>query len=123
MYDGRRLPFEARKFDVALLAFVLHHSADPPGTLGEARRVSGRVVILEDTYRSLLERASLIWTDWILNRGYHVGRAWEQLRPEQWTELLHHEPTTIVHMQEIPPRWLGRYRDPIRHVLLVADST
>lgn len=122
MHDGGRLPFEARKFDVALLAFVLHHSADPRQTLREARRVAGRLVILEDTYRSPLERGSLIWTDWILNRGHHVARAWGQLRPEQWIEFLNHEPITIVHTQDIPPRWLGRYRDPIRHVLLVADS-
>lgn len=74
LYDGRRLPFEARRFNVALLAFVLHHSADPGGTLQEAQRVARRVVVLEDTYRFPLEKASLIWTDWVLNRGQ--GSTW-----------------------------------------------
>lgn len=122
LYDGHALPFEARAFDVALLVFVLHHSTNPQGTLQEAGRVADRLVILEDTYRSPLERAALIWTDWILNRGHDIARAWGQRRPEQWLEFFMGEPLTVIHWKEIPPRWLGRYRDPSRHLLFVADS-
>jgi len=122
LYDGRTLPFEPRTFDVALLAFVLHHSADPRQTLREARRVARRVVILEDTYRSMLERLAVLWTDWILNRGHGVATAWGQLRPEQWRALVGDDRLRIIHTEELPPKWLGRYRDPIRHLLLVADA-
>jgi len=120
-YDGGTLPFEAQTFDVALLAFVLHHSADPQQTLREACRVARRVVILEDTYRSRLEHLAVIWTDWVLNRGHGVAAAWGRLRPDQWAAYVGSERGRVIHTEEFPPKWLGRYRDPIRHLLLVAD--
>ena len=122
VYDGTTLPFGDRTFDVAVVAFTLHHSTDPRRTLREAYRVAARVVILEDTYRSRVERLSMKWTDWVLNRGHHIPPAWGQLRPEQWTSFVGREPVRVVHAEEFAPKWLGGYRDPIRHLLLVADA-
>src|SRR3990172_12303435 len=122
LYDGRRLPFAAGEFDIALLAFVLHHSANATQTLREARRVAKRLVILEDAYRWPHERLVLRWTDWILNRGQQVAPAWGQLRPQEWTALVDAETARLVHVQEFGPQWLGLYRDPIRHLLFVADT-
>jgi SAM-dependent methyltransferase len=121
-YDGRTLPFGDRAFDVALLAFSLHHSDDPRRTLREAGRVAPRLVVLEDTYRTGVERLAMRWTDRILNRGHGVQAAWGQWRPEQWQAFLDAEPVRIVHAQEYAPRWIGRGRDPIRHILLVAEA-
>lgn len=122
LYDGRHLPYPRGAFDIALLAFVLHHSADARQTLREAGRVARRLVILEDAYRWPHERLVLRWTDWILNRGHDVAPAWGQLRPHEWTALVAGETARLVHAQEFAPKWLGLYRDPIRHLLLVADA-
>lgn len=51
IYDGRRLPFADNSFDVAYLAFVLHHTLNPRQVIGECLRVARRsVIVLEDVY-------------------------------------------------------------------------
>ena len=100
------------------LAYVLHHAPEPVRVLEEARRVSRRLVILEDTYRSSIERAFAAWTDWVLNRGHGITPAWGRLAPEAWVALTSPERRPL-HVEEIPPKWLGTYRDPIRHLLVV----
>ena len=116
--DGARLPFADRSFDVALLAFVLHHAPEPVRVLKEARRMGRRLIILEDTYRSTVEKAFAAWTDWILNRGHGIAPAWCRLTPDGWITLFRGEGQP-VHIEEVPPKWLGAYRDPIRHLLVV----
>jgi len=48
--DGEILPFNDSAFDLALLVTVLHHSKNPLQVLGEAKRLSHRVAILESVY-------------------------------------------------------------------------
>lgn len=118
LYDGARLPFPDHAFDVALIAFVLHHAADPDRVLAEARRVGRRLVVLEDTYRSIAERTAASWIDWIQNHGAGIAPAWGRLTPDGWIAFFtrHGRP---VHVEEIPPKWLGVFRDSIRHLLVV----
>src|SRR3989442_223102 len=64
--DGRRLPFRADTFDLAMIVMVLHHLGDYAAALREIARVSHRVVvatsdmatrrlgILEEAFPSLL---------------------------------------------------------------------
>jgi ubiquinone/menaquinone biosynthesis C-methylase UbiE len=67
IYDGDRLPFEARAFDAALLSTVLHHAEDAGQLLRDARRVSGRVIVVEDVHRSRLHGAVCSVLDRLLN--------------------------------------------------------
>lgn len=56
-FDGVRLPYRDKSFDVAFLIFVLHHADDPGLLLREASRVARRsVVVLEDTPEQGFER-------------------------------------------------------------------
>ena len=50
-YNGRRIPFPDRSFDVVMMIDVLHHTSDPMVLLREASRVSSRAVILKDHLR------------------------------------------------------------------------
>lgn len=52
IYDGKTIPFDNDTFDVALLLTVLHHTKDPLAVLAEAKRVSKRMIIIEDLYDS-----------------------------------------------------------------------
>lgn len=52
IYDGNHLPFNRDKFEVTLILFVLHHSLDPENLLGEASRVSKRIIVWEALYTS-----------------------------------------------------------------------
>lgn len=57
LFDGLRVPFAARTFDVTLLAYVLHHVADPLRLLREATRVTRRlVIVVEDTPKCWADR-------------------------------------------------------------------
>lgn len=58
-YDGVRLPFADRTFDLVVLSFVLHHVPDEKkqALLDEALRVSrAKVVIVEDTPSTPFDR-------------------------------------------------------------------
>ncbi|MFL5331424.1 MAG: class I SAM-dependent methyltransferase [Gemmataceae bacterium] len=88
VYDGLRLPFPDRSFDVVLLIFVLHHTTDPRAVLAEAQRVSRRHVI---AFEDVNERR---WDRWVF-RLFHRWLAWSQdiSRPnfewkrKRWSEL------------------------------------
>jgi SAM-dependent methyltransferase len=74
IYDGNRLPFEADAFDAALLSTVLHHAEDAGQLLREARRVSGRVIVVEDVHRSRLHRAVCSLLDRLMTLEMVGGR-------------------------------------------------
>lgn len=67
-FDGRTLPFEGdERFDVVMLMYVLHHSADDSALLHEARRVladGGRVLVGEDMVENRWQRAVTV--------GFHI---------------------------------------------------
>lgn len=59
LYDGLTIDFPDQRFDVVILAFVLHHVPNElkPKLLGEARRVCRRrLLVLEDTPRNAVDR-------------------------------------------------------------------
>ena len=59
LYDGLTIDFPDRRFDVVVLAFVLHHVPNElkPRLVDEARRLCRRtLVVLEDTPRNRIDR-------------------------------------------------------------------
>ena len=50
VYDGAAFPFGKDSFDVALLITVLHHAPDPDAVLEEVRRVTKRIIVIEEIY-------------------------------------------------------------------------
>jgi hypothetical protein len=59
LYDGKSIAFPERRFDVVVLAFVLHHVPNDmkPQLVAEARRVCRRtLVVIEDTPRNAFDR-------------------------------------------------------------------
>ena len=67
LFDGVTIPFGDRAFDVALLATTLHHAADPDRLIAEAARVANRVIVIEDIYRSPLQRRLTLFADSLTN--------------------------------------------------------
>ena len=66
LYDGFRIPFPDRSFDVVVCAYVLHHDADHAWLLSEMKRVTrSRIVVFEDTPRHAFDR--------LLNLGHALG--------------------------------------------------
>ena len=83
-YEGDRIPFPDRSFDVGLLVTVLHHVRFPEKVLAEARRVSRRfVIVVEDLYH---HGAGRLWT--ILRDTFYtlefVGHPRQFRKKEEW---------------------------------------
>ena len=49
IYDGQKLPFEDKSFDLVLCCYVLHHAPNQKDLLKEMKRVSRYVLVIEDT--------------------------------------------------------------------------
>ena len=70
--DGARLPFLNATFNATMLITVLHHVPRllHRRFLGEAVRVlkpGGRLVVMEDTFRGVLERNATMFFDSVMN--------------------------------------------------------
>lgn len=67
VYDGIGLPFPSDSFEFSLLLTVLHHTPDPELVLAEAARVGKKVLVIEDVYKSRLQKYLTWFTDSLLN--------------------------------------------------------
>ena len=67
LYGGEKIPFADNKFDVSLIITVLHHSPNPNRILKEAKRVSKRIIVVEDIYRNSLHKFLTYFFDSILS--------------------------------------------------------
>jgi len=68
LYDGRKIPFADKSFDVTLLVTVLHHVDDLDEVVREACRVTRhKLIVIEDLYRHRLGKTWTILRDRIYN--------------------------------------------------------
>ncbi len=67
LFDGNTLPHPSNSFDSALLATTLHHAADPERLIAEAARVAATVIVIEDIYRSEMQRKLTLFADSLTN--------------------------------------------------------
>jgi len=67
LYDGKKIPFEADTFDVALLLSVLHHTPYPKELLLEAKRVSRTIILYEDIYSNRIHKYLSFFFDSLFN--------------------------------------------------------
>lgn len=98
LYDGKKLPYADKSFDVGLLIFVLHHAPDVGGLIREARRVCKRLIVVEDMPGNVLERALWKRWDYLLNHAHHkdIAVAHEARTADEWQHLFAGRGLTIV---------------------------
>lgn len=70
VYNGIDLPYNDREFDIVLLLTVLHHAKDPISLLKEVKRVSKKVVIIEDIFTNRLQKTLIKYLDSIINMEF-----------------------------------------------------
>jgi SAM-dependent methyltransferase len=88
VFDGRKLPFPDRSFDVVTFVDVLHHTDDPGSLLREAARVTRGLVIIKDHLREgAFARTTLKIMDWVGNAGHDVRMPYNYLAERQWHAL------------------------------------
>ena len=68
IYDGKKLPFPDKSFDVVCVAFVLHHCKDQEGIFSELVRVARKkIIVFEDSYYTKIQRWFTMWNDFQTN--------------------------------------------------------
>ncbi|MCP4204045.1 MAG: methyltransferase domain-containing protein [bacterium] len=85
LYDGQRLPFPDRSFDLVYAVDVLHHCPDPAAGLQEMLRVSrGDVVLKDHTFENPAGRILLALMDELGNRRFGVPSLYRYQRGWEW---------------------------------------
>ncbi len=87
-YDGARMPYGDRTFDVVILADVLHHEEDPHRLIAESSRVGRRLLIIKDhKLDGPLARGRIALLDWAANAPYGVPCLYRYNTRRQWADL------------------------------------
>lgn len=86
LYDGKKIPYPDKHFDVSLIITVLHHTTNSEQIIKEAARVASKIIIIEDIYANNIQKYLTYFLDSLLNlefRGHpHANRtdqAWKEL--------------------------------------------
>lgn len=107
--DPLRLPFPDRSFDALLLLFVLHHVprwTDQERLVAEVARVAGRrILVMEDTPISRLDRAFNVAWDWALNLRHGVPTPFTFRSVEGWRGVFGRAGLAIRHADTYRARW------------------
>ena len=84
-YDGKRIPFKSKSFDVVMAIDVLHHTHDPIKVLKEMARVSHRYILIKDhTANNFYDKNLLKFMDYFGNKLYGVVLPYNYLSKDQW---------------------------------------
>ena len=97
IYDGHTIPFEDKTFDTAILVHVLHHCENRFEVLNEALRVSKRVIVIEDTYRTKFEHLIVSLNDCLGNFEFFQHK---YLTVAEWQNYLKKEVIKVVGSKE-----------------------
>ncbi len=80
MFDGATIPLPDNSVDVAMAAFVLHHTLAQEAVMRELARVSRhRIVIYEDTFFTPWQWLFVSWNDYYSNILMGSLKAWKSL--------------------------------------------
>lgn len=86
IYDGKKFPFDDKKFGVCQLITMLHHTTNAEELIREAKRVSNRIIIMEDIYESRFQKYVTWFTDSLVNWEFH-GHPHTNRTDAEWKEL------------------------------------
>jgi hypothetical protein len=89
LYDGRRLPFADRSFDLVSSIDVLHHCPAPWDSLRDALRCANRFFLLKDhTYRGVTGKVALCVLDEIGNRRFGIPSPFHYQKGFEWSSIM-----------------------------------
>ncbi len=124
MEDPVRVPAEDDAFDAVMMLFVLHHMErweDQERLVSEAARVAKRrLVVIEDTPTSRLDRALNVFWDRTLNLRHGVPTPFTFRGPEGWRSVFRRAGLRVRHLDTYRAKWpsLMTYH----HTLFILDT-
>lgn len=96
IYDGQRLPYADKTFNVALLLLVLHHTKNPESIIADAQRVAKRVIISEDIYTNTYDKYLTFFLDSLLNLEF-FGHPHTNKSDKAWLDYFKKQGLQIEH--------------------------
>src|SRR5262249_8844083 len=124
-FDGQKLPYPDRSFEVIMFVDVLHHTGDPRILLKEAARV-GKFVLIKDHFRDgLLANATLRLMDWVGNARYGVALPYNYWPKSEWLWAYGEFGLRVVEMRErlhLYPSPLSWFFERRLHFIALCES-
>ena len=106
IYDGKKLPFTDRSFDMALLLTVLHHTANPKLVFSEAARVAKEIVLIETSYTTPINRWFTVISDAIGN--LRTSAFWSSYKSDsEWRKFFKDKGFIIIDTKKYHDHNLG----------------
>lgn len=102
IYDGKKLPYADKSFDVGLLIFVLHHAPDASKLIEESSRVSKRLIIVEDLPGNRIEIAVWKRLDYLFNHAQHsdIDVAHKTMSISEWKDLFNKKGLKVIKIKK-----------------------
>lgn len=104
LYDGKKLPFKNKEYDVALLLTVLHHTPDPNIIFLEAARVAEKIIIIEDIHTNIIQKILNVLIDSWQNKPLRFF--WDSYKSDnKWRKFFQNHGFKISHVnyyQDMP---------------------
>lgn len=119
-YKEGKLPIKDDIFDVAIAAFVLHHTENPSFYLRELRRITRkRIILIEDTYVNKFEQTVTYIVDWVGNHleSCSINIPFNFKSIIEWKRLFIHnslELQKLIRFYPHPVPWI-----PTRNIIMV----
>lgn len=83
IFDGTTIPFDDNTFDTSLILTVLHHTPEPEKIVQEAKRVSKKIIIMEDVYSNWFRKYITYFFDSLLNWEF-IGHPHTNKSDAEW---------------------------------------
>ncbi|MEN9629740.1 MAG: hypothetical protein RJA10_2967 [Pseudomonadota bacterium] len=122
LYDGRRLPFADRSFDLCYAVDVIHHCPDPLAALADLTRCSRQWLLLKDhNCDGPAGHLALAVLDELGNRRFGIPSPGRYQRRWAWAGWLEQHGFERVHWLHPAPSHVGlvgRLTNPLQFVAL-----
>lgn len=85
IYDGKKIPYKDKQFDITFAVDVLHHTEDISGLLKEMKRVTKRYIIIKDyVSKGPLSYLGISFIDWVVNAPFGIKCTYNYPSLHKW---------------------------------------
>lgn len=104
IYDGKKLPYDNRTFDVSLLIYVLHHTEDARLVLNEAKRVTKKyIIVYEDIItRNPFDKISTFFHGLVFEKTWNLRNRASFKSEKEWAKLFEELGLKIIKVYPLP---------------------